>query len=175
MIQCPESGTTPSSTSLAATRITVAMVAPNDRSPPSASTGTSSLPPRGRLCYRRRPARSGGEIVLDERPKRADPFARCEHAASRRGARPSGLRRRGSPSGRPRPFVAPLPSSGRSRHESDHVHRRGCALSKTSYACRWDRHGRAFREQNRPQALLVLYSGECWQASLQTAAVLSSA
>ena len=44
IIQCPESGTTPSSTLLAAKRITVAMVAPNDRSPPSARTGRSSLP-----------------------------------------------------------------------------------------------------------------------------------
>ena len=44
MIQCPESGTTPSSTSLAAKRITAAIVVPNDFSPPSARTGTSSLP-----------------------------------------------------------------------------------------------------------------------------------
>ena len=44
MIQWPESGTTPSSTSVAAKRITAAMVRPKDFSPPSASTGMSSLP-----------------------------------------------------------------------------------------------------------------------------------
>ena len=43
MIQCPESGTTPSSTSLAAKRITAAIVLPNDFSPPSARTGTIEL------------------------------------------------------------------------------------------------------------------------------------
>src|SRR5262249_57341377 len=44
MIQCPEPGITPSSTSLAAKRITAAMVVPNDFSPPSARTGTLNLP-----------------------------------------------------------------------------------------------------------------------------------
>ena len=48
MIQWPESGMTPSVTSLAAARITAAIPAPNDFSPPIASTGMASLPPAAR-------------------------------------------------------------------------------------------------------------------------------
>jgi hypothetical protein len=44
IIQCPESGTIASSTSLAAMRITVAIIEPNAASPPIASMGIVSLP-----------------------------------------------------------------------------------------------------------------------------------
>jgi len=43
MIQCPESGTMASWTSLAAKRVTVAIIVPNDFSPPTASTGMVSF------------------------------------------------------------------------------------------------------------------------------------
>ena len=42
MIQCPEAGTMPCVTLSSAARITVAIVAPNDFSPPIASTGIFS-------------------------------------------------------------------------------------------------------------------------------------
>jgi len=44
MIQWPDWGTTPSVTLVAAARMTVAIIGPNDFSPPSASTGIVSLP-----------------------------------------------------------------------------------------------------------------------------------
>ena len=51
MIQWPESGITPSVTSLAANRITVAIIGPNDFSPPIASTGMPSLPLAARKAW----------------------------------------------------------------------------------------------------------------------------